>query len=200
MVRDELIGVLDIESDKLDHFSDEMIGLLALLAAQAAVALENAKLHITERRRMRQIEFVNLIARSATNASELGQLLLTLSELVSDTFEGSEVSVLLGDNSGVLTLEAHAGGEKPHFGGFQESISHGIIAEALAARMSVVSHDGAQADGSPGTKPKAAKSLCLESASSEMVVPLLSLSETLGVIVISHRTALRMPSLRRIAP
>ena len=64
--------MLDIESDKLDHFSDEMIGLLALLAAQAAVALENAKLHITERRRMRQTEFVNLIARSAANVSELG--------------------------------------------------------------------------------------------------------------------------------
>ena len=34
-----------------------MIGLLALFAAQAAVALENAKLHSAERRRMRQIEF-----------------------------------------------------------------------------------------------------------------------------------------------
>src|SRR5205085_11152867 len=176
----------DMESDKSDHFTDAMIGLLALFAAQAAVALENAKLHSAERRRMRQIEFVNLIARSATNASELGQLLLTLSELVSDTFEGSEVSILLRDRSGSLSLEAHAGGEKPHFKQFQESIRHGLIAEAFAARMSVVSHDRGHAKVSkegvvPHTK------FCIEGAASEMAIPLLSLSESLGVIVISHR-------------
>src|SRR3954468_2851692 len=184
VVRDELLGVLDMESDKLDYFTDETIGLMALFAAQAAVALENARLHTTERRRMRQIEFVNLIARSATNASELSQLLMTLSELVSDTFEGSEVSILLRDKSGNLSLEAHAGGDKPNFSRFQDSIRHGIIAEALSARMSVLSQD------LPSSTPAAPakKKSCIEGAASEMAVPLLSLSETLGVVVISHRS------------
>jgi diguanylate cyclase (GGDEF)-like protein len=184
LVRDELLGVLDMESDKLDFFTDETIGLMALFAAQAAVALENAKLHTTERRRMRQIEFVNLIARSATNASELSQLLTTLSELVSDTFEGSEVSILLRDKSGNLSLEAHAGGDKPNFSRFQESIQHGIIAEALSARMSVLSQDFPSSPSAPAARKKS----CIEGAASEMAVPLLSLSEALGVVVISHRS------------
>ena len=184
LVRDELLGVLDMESDKLDFFTDETIGLMALFAAQAAVALENAKLHTTERRRMRQIEFVNLIARSATNASELGQLLMTLSELVSDTFEGSEVSILLRDKSGNFSLEAHAGGDKPHFSRFQDSIRHGIIAEALSARMSVLSASGPASATSAASK----REFCVAGAASEIAVPLLSLSEVMGVVVISHRS------------
>jgi diguanylate cyclase (GGDEF)-like protein len=110
---------------------------------------------------------------------------LTLSELVSDTFEGSEVSILLKDKSGVLALEAHAGGEKPHFRRFQESLQHGIIAAAFAAKMSVVSHQVAH---SPTADTVAVQHpLCIEGAASEMAIPLLSMAETLGVIVISHR-------------
>ena len=109
VVREEIIGVLDIESDKPDYFSDEMIGLLALFAGQAAVALENARLYSTERRRMRQIELINLIARSATAASDVEQLLSTLADLINDTFDGVDVCILLREADGKLRLRAHAG-------------------------------------------------------------------------------------------
>lgn len=107
IVRDNVIGVLDIESSKTDYFSDDMIGLLALFASQAAVALENTRLHSTERRRMRQIEIIHLIARATTASSDLDQLLGTLADLLSDTFEGSEVGILLRGPDGALELRAH---------------------------------------------------------------------------------------------
>ena len=44
-MREQVIGVLSIGSEKVDFFSDEMIGLLTLFAAQASVALENARLY-----------------------------------------------------------------------------------------------------------------------------------------------------------
>lgn len=184
VIRDEVLGVLDLESTTPDYFTDEMIGLLSVFAGQAAVALENARLYSTERRRMRQIEFVNLIARSATTAHDIDQLLSTLSDLISDTFEGSEVSILLRDASGQFALRAHAGGDAPADSRFAASARHGIISEALAARMNVaVNNVDAKVTESPGWNR------CLPVSQSELGIPLLALGENLGVIVISHSRA-----------
>ncbi|MEO6119198.1 MAG: sensor domain-containing diguanylate cyclase [Terriglobales bacterium] len=184
LVRDEVLGVLTLSSNQADYFTDEMIGLLALFAGQAAVALDNTRLYSTERRRMRQIEFVNLIARSATTAHDLEQLLTTLAELITDTFEGSQVSILLRDASGGLSLRAHAGGEAPPTERFQASLRHGTIADALDARMNVaINHCTQKQADSPSW------SRCLPGSESEMGVPLLGLGESLGVIVISHAKA-----------
>jgi diguanylate cyclase (GGDEF)-like protein len=181
MVRDEVIGILDLGSDKNDYFTDEMIGLLAMFAAQASVALENARLYSSERRRMRQIEFINLIARSATSASDMDQLLVTLCDLISDTFEGSEVSILLRDKVGTLALSAHSGGHHPDPETYRASARAGIIADAMEARMNVVANNVLEhVARMPQWKP------CLYNSAAEMAVPLLSLGETLGVIVISQ--------------
>ncbi len=181
LVRDEVLGVLTLSSNQADYFSDEMIGLLALFAGQAAVALDNTRLYSTERRRMRQIEFVNLIARSATTAHDIDQLVTTLAELITDTFEGSQVSILLRDEAGHLALRTHAGGEQPTGEQFQASERHGTIADALAARMNVgVNNCTQKCLESPSW------SRGLASAESEIAVPLLALGENLGVIVISH--------------
>lgn len=114
IVRESAIGVLDIESDKPDHFSDEMISLLGLFAGQAAVAMENARLYSSERKRMRQIELINLIARSATSASDIQTFLSAAAELISDTFEECTVEIWLktADELEVIA-KAGLGGEEP---------------------------------------------------------------------------------------
>ena len=177
VVRDEVVGVLDIESDKLDFFSDDMIGLLALFAGQAAVALENARLYSTERRRMRQLELINLIARSATAASDVEQFLATMADLIYDTFEGTEVCILLRDPTGTLALRAHSGSRQPVLERFQASERSGILAQAFAARMNVLQGD---VPGHPGWPA------CLEDSGSELGIPLVSFGDTLGAVVITH--------------
>jgi diguanylate cyclase (GGDEF)-like protein len=177
VVRDEIIGVLDIESDKPDYFSDEMIGLLTLFAGQAAVALENARLYSTERRRMRQIELINLIARSATAASDVEQLLGTLADLINDTFDGVDVCILLREPDGRLRLRAHAGTRQELPEDFAASEKTGVIAQAFTDRMNVVINDLPQRMDWPA---------CLPGAGSELCVPLVSFGETLGALVISH--------------
>ncbi|HYX70871.1 MAG TPA: GAF domain-containing protein, partial [Terriglobales bacterium] len=162
VARDEIIGVLDIESDKLDFFSDDMIGLLALFAGQAAVALENARLYSTERRRMRQLELINLIARSATAANDVEQFLATMADLIYDTFEGTEVCILLRDVAGTLALRAHAGSQQPVLERFHASERSGILAQAFAARMNILQNDVAALPDWPA---------CLENTGSELGVP-----------------------------
>lgn len=177
VVRDQVIGVLDIESDKPAYFSESMVALLELFAGQAAVALENARLYSTERRRMRQIELINLIARTATSASQIDQFLGNLADLICDTFEGTEVCILLRDRSGELALRAQAGAREKSAERLAASQRAGIVAQALATGMNVLQDDVATRKDWPA---------CLENGGSELGVPLVSFGETLGVFVVSH--------------
>ena len=49
MVKDRCIGVFDLESPELNAFSKDHLEILRLLASQAAVAIENARLYETIR-------------------------------------------------------------------------------------------------------------------------------------------------------
>ena len=49
LVKDRCIGVLDLESPELDAFTKRDVEILTLLASQAAVAIENARLYETVR-------------------------------------------------------------------------------------------------------------------------------------------------------
>jgi len=180
IVRDTVIGVLDIESTKPDYFRDDMIGLLALFASQAAVALENTRLHSTERRRMRQIEIIHLIARATTASSDLDQLLSTLADLLSDTFEGSEVGILLRGPDGPLELRSHSGTRNDWPGDYSAIASKGILAQAFEARMNVLVND---------VNSRSDWAHALPGSGSELCVPLISFAETLGALLVIHPEA-----------
>ena len=136
-------------------------GLLAIFAGQAAVALENARLYSSERRRMRQIELINLIARSATAANTVEQLLTTLCDLIADTFEDSDVCILTRDSDDRLAVRAHSGTHPDLPDTFPESERAGIIAQAFAARMNVVVNDIPGRKGWPSCFPAAGSELCV---------------------------------------
>jgi sigma-B regulation protein RsbU (phosphoserine phosphatase) len=56
LVKDRVIGVFDLESPELDAFTKEHAELLTLLASQAAVAIENARLYEEIRRNEIRLE------------------------------------------------------------------------------------------------------------------------------------------------
>jgi diguanylate cyclase (GGDEF)-like protein len=45
MIKGEVIGVLDLESDRLDAFSEKDLRVFSVFASQAAIAIENARLY-----------------------------------------------------------------------------------------------------------------------------------------------------------
>ena len=56
MLKDRCIGVFDLESPELDAFSKHAVEILTLLASQAAVAIENARLYETIRTNEERLE------------------------------------------------------------------------------------------------------------------------------------------------
>src|SRR6195256_4832451 len=97
MVRDEVVGVLDCQSDRLNHFSNETVDLLTLFSTQASMALQNARLYSLERHRASQLEAINAIAQQMTAVLDLKELLAKVCLLIQQAFEVCQVSVLLKD-------------------------------------------------------------------------------------------------------
>jgi sigma-B regulation protein RsbU (phosphoserine phosphatase) len=56
IVQDRVVGVMDLESDRVGYFTDEHVRILALLAPQVASSVENARLYAEVATRERRME------------------------------------------------------------------------------------------------------------------------------------------------
>jgi sigma-B regulation protein RsbU (phosphoserine phosphatase) len=102
MVQDEVVGVLDCQSEKVNHFDNDTIDLLTLFSTQASMALQNARLYSLERHRARQLEVINAIARETTAVLDQEALLIKVCSVIQQTFMVGHVSVLLRDEDGLV--------------------------------------------------------------------------------------------------
>src|SRR6266404_2491405 len=108
MVRDEVVGVLDCQSENPDHFDSETVDLLTLFSTQASMALQNARLYSLERRRASQLEAINTVARETTVVLDVKELLSKACAKIRPAFEVSHVSMLVKEEED-LVLQAHHG-------------------------------------------------------------------------------------------
>ncbi len=86
IVQDRVVGVMDLESDRVGYFSDDQVRTLALLAPQVASSLENARLYQELAQRERRME------EDLQAARELQRVLLPDAE---PEIEGMEAAVRL---------------------------------------------------------------------------------------------------------
>jgi diguanylate cyclase (GGDEF)-like protein len=180
LVRQNVLGVLEISSEQVDPFGPDAIGLLSVFAGQASIALENARLYSADLRRIRQIEIINLIARSAAAAHDIQQFFTMLVDLISDTFEGTMIAIVLSPTEGHLSIAASSAAADVHIERFLASRQRGLLAEALSQRFLAVANDVANRDSWPA---------CFPDSGSEMCAPFVSLGEVLGAVVLGHRHA-----------
>lgn len=176
MVRDEVVGVLDIQSDEFDAFDSETLDLLTLFSTQASIALENARLYTLEQRRSRQLEAINAIARQTTALLDLDELLGKVCDLVLQTFPVDHVVVLLLDGEGRLSTRAHKGKLTPILTqGTLLPVGTGMGIRALEQSKTVVENEVTFV-------PQYTASFV--ETRSEMCVPLIFFGEKLGVLML----------------
>ncbi|MGB2606607.1 MAG: sensor domain-containing diguanylate cyclase [Candidatus Sulfotelmatobacter sp.] len=174
MVRDEVVGVLDCQSDREDHFDSETIDLLTLFSTQASIALQNARLYSLEQQRARQLQAINAIAQQTTAVLELEDLLGRVCELIQEAFQVSHVSLFLREDHD-LVLRAHHGTLTPRIPqGGRFPASNEPWASILAGNRTATESDLCSA-----TTMK----FFAESAS-RMRIPLVSFGQTLGVLAL----------------
>jgi diguanylate cyclase (GGDEF)-like protein len=175
MVRDEVVGVLDCQSENPDHFDSETVDLLTLFSTQASMALQNARLYSLERRRASQLEAINTVARETTVVLDVKELLSKACAKIRPAFEVSHVSMLVKEEDdlvlqahhGDLTLRIPEGGKVP--------AGAGLWGQALRESKTVI-------ENNVKTDPDFV-GIYLESGS-RMCIPLVSFGQTLGVLVL----------------
>ena len=175
MVRDEVVGVLDCQSDRVDHFDPETIDLLTLFSTQASMALQNARLYSLEQQRARQLQAINAIAQQTTAVLDLEDLLDRVCKLIQDAFRVSHVSLFLREDHD-LVLRAHHGTLTPRV---PEGGRFPASAEPWA---SILASSSTAMETDLCSEPTSTKFFA-ESAS-RMCIPLVSFGQTLGVLAL----------------
>jgi diguanylate cyclase (GGDEF)-like protein len=175
MGRDEVVGVLDCQSDRLNHFDNETVDLLTLFSTQASIAIQNARLYSLERERARQLEAINIIAQQSTAVMDLQDLLSRVCSVIQQAFQVSHVSLFLREE-GDLVLRAHEGTLTPcvnldaRFPASQQPWSRILTTSGTA-----IENDISFTSGSFKLFAEAA---------SRMSIPLISFGQTLGVLTL----------------
>jgi diguanylate cyclase (GGDEF)-like protein len=173
MVRGDVVGVLDCQSDRLEHFDRETIELLTLFSTQASIALQNARLYSLERQRARQLEAINKIAQQSTAVMELEQLLTSVCSVIQQAFQVSHVSLLLREE-GDLIIRAHQGTLTPCFDpGFRIPVTQEPWSRVIANSGTLTEKDLSLASDTVRL---------FKESRSRMSIPLISFGQTLGVL------------------
>jgi len=100
IVKNRLIGVIDIESRQPDYFTEEHKRLLMLIASRMAAGIENARLYTRTTRQARTLVLLNEIARELTSILNLDELLKRVAELLSRLIDYQMFSILLLESNG----------------------------------------------------------------------------------------------------
>jgi diguanylate cyclase (GGDEF)-like protein len=179
MVRDEVVGVLDCQSERLRRFDKDTIYLLTLFSTQASMALQNARLYSLERQRARQLQAINAIAQQTTAVLDLEELLSRVCCLIQEAFRVAHVSLLLREE-GDLVLRAHHGTLAPRIA------LGGRFPSTLEPWARILGGNGTLIETDLTTAPDEIK--LFGGCVSRVSMPMVSFGQTLGVLALHSET------------
>ena len=109
ILKNRVIGVIDLEADTPDFFTDQHVNLLELLAGRMAMAIENARLYRRSLRQARTLQLLNEISRELSSVLMLNELLRKVGTLTKRLVNYHRFSIMLADEqaktfNSVLTL------------------------------------------------------------------------------------------------
>jgi sigma-B regulation protein RsbU (phosphoserine phosphatase) len=178
IVKNRLIGVIDIESPRPNHFTEEHKRLLTLIASRVAVGIENARLYTRTARQARTLVLLNEIARELTSILNVDELLKRIAELLSRLIDYQMFSILLLDSTGEklqhrFSLRFRENIHLKH----EVEIGKGLVGYAAEHKQAVlvpdVSKDPRYIQLNPETR-------------SELAVPLIYKDKVIGVLDLEH--------------
>ncbi|MGD2205834.1 MAG: GAF domain-containing protein, partial [Anaerolineae bacterium] len=106
-VKGEVIGVLDVQSNRLNAFDQSDLALLQSLANQAAVAIKNAQLFEGEQRRAEQFRVISEVGSRVASILTVEELLDQMARLIQKAFSYYLVEIGLVEN-GELVFRTRA--------------------------------------------------------------------------------------------
>ena len=178
IIKNRVIGVIDIEAPQPDYFTEDNARLLTVVASRIAIGIENARLYTRTSRQAKTLALLNEISQELTSILNVDELLRRVGELLTRIIDYQMFSILLVDVT--ETKLVHRFSIR-----FRESIhlkhdvpiGEGLVGYAVQHKTPVlapdVTHDPRYIMLNPETR-------------SELVVPLIYKGKVLGVLDLEH--------------
>jgi sigma-B regulation protein RsbU (phosphoserine phosphatase) len=178
IVKNRLIGVIDLEAREKGYFTEEHKRLLTLIASRMAVGIENARLHTRITRQARTLLLLNEIARELTSILNLDELLKRIAELLNRLIDYQMFSILLVDPSGEKLQHRFAQRfeERLHLK-HDIPIGRGVVGHAAQSKEAVLVPDVSKSEIYIQSNPD---------THSELAVPLIYQGNVIGVLDLEH--------------
>lgn len=178
IVKNRVIGVIDIEAPYRDYFTEEHRRVLTLIGSRVAIGIENARLYTRTNRQARTLTLLNEISRELTSILNLDQLLKRVGELLNRLIDYQMFSVLLLDPTGSklqhrfslrFKTSVHVKHDIP--------LDQGLVGWAVRHKEAVLVSDVSKDPRYISLNPETGSELC---------VPLLYQGKAIGVLDIEH--------------
>ena len=181
MVGDQVLGVMDLQASSIHYFKEEDVRIYSMLAAQVAVAMQNARQYDKTQRALaqtqRQAQRMALLAHISekiTVADSLDEIYQIAANETTQLFPSDRVTLSLLNETGEKAQVIALGGDKGNVPiGVAQPISGSLTEKAVNSRKAVIIHD----PSSDSTK----------GINSSMIVPLISGTNVIGTINVASK-------------
>jgi sigma-B regulation protein RsbU (phosphoserine phosphatase) len=138
LFKNQVVGVIDIQSSQIDNFTSEQQEILVLLASRLATAIENARLFERARSQADTLLLLNEVGREASSILDVEALLRRAAELVKRVIDYQIMSIMLYDGATNVFLQRLAVkyGQSMQ-GKLAVAFSEGIIGAAASSGLPV---------------------------------------------------------------
>jgi sigma-B regulation protein RsbU (phosphoserine phosphatase) len=179
IVKNRVIGVIDLQSEQVGYFQTEHLRLLELTASRVAQAIENARLYTRVARQAQTLAVLNEIAREVTSILDLDPLLERIGELLRRLIDYQMFSILLlNEREQVLEIQYSVRfGHPVSTPAEKVPIDRGLVGTAVRERRLVHAGD---------VRKDARYFMVNPETRSEMAVPLLYKGKVVGVLDLEH--------------
>ncbi|MGD2147146.1 MAG: GAF domain-containing protein [Anaerolineae bacterium] len=181
-----VLGVINVESEEADAYSPSDVQLLSILASQAALALQNARVHAQERRRAEEMAAINRVARRVSATLDLRETLDSIVDAAAELVPCVLAEISLWDEGEqALTLQALRSEPERAFAiGKTYPPGEGYTGWVVGQRQPLLVKDvEARDDPKPDLLPGE------QAFESYVGVPLLAGDELIGTLVLIHDRA-----------
>ncbi len=175
---DRAIGVMAVHSPEERLFDEGHLELLRVLASEASIALENARLFREEQTKARHLTLLNNISRNAITTLNPGEMLAKIAEALEQGLTYDHIGIgLLDYSSKEVVIQAEAGKRRDALGR-RIALGDGIVGQVARSGQMVAVGDLAARDA-PG--PGRA---VLEGSASSIALPVFYADQLYGVLYV----------------
>lgn len=137
-VNNEVRGVLNVDSDRLDAFNEDDQELLESLAAQAASVIQNTWLYEQIRLKARLLESLASVSRTINSALNLDEVLLTITREACELMQAKMCSLMMLDETRTwLDLRASFGAGEAYIGKPRLSAHESLIGAVVRRKRPI---------------------------------------------------------------